>query len=52
MSKPTGLEASTPSLPVGLSDPALAGAWMTVLSLVVSMSNSVVAVFGSASLLV
>jgi len=52
MSKPTGLVASTPSLPVGLSEPALAGAWTTTLSLVVSMSNSVVAVHGLASLLV
>jgi hypothetical protein len=52
MSKPTSLAASAISLPVALSVPALGGAWIATWSSVLSMSNSVVAVFGLASLLV
>jgi hypothetical protein len=43
---------STPSLPVAASWPELAGDWITVWSSTESRSNSVVAVFGSASLFV
>jgi hypothetical protein len=47
----TGL-VSTPSLPVATSWPEFAGDWITAWSSVESMSNSVVPVFASASLLV
>src|SRR5215813_12654849 len=52
MSNPTGLSASTVSRPVGTSEPALGGDWMTTWFNEVSMSYSVVPVFGSRSLFV
>src|SRR6266545_6281664 len=52
MSNPTLAPASTCSLPVWASSPLLAGDWTTTVSFIVSMSNRVVAVLASRSLLV
>ena len=52
MSNPTGVSASTVSMPVATSEPALGGDWMTTWFNDVSMSNRVVPVFGSRSLFV